>query len=124
MSDAPPDAEVRAIRRRMINLYDTLTALMLLGIAILILYIVRIGPLTSPGAQQSFGLALSLMFLMGAFLFHVLDRTYRTWPLGRRFVPTRPARLSDGSVARFLRIVVVVAAGASLAYLITVGIIL
>jgi len=51
---------------------------MLVGIAGLVAYVVRLGPLTSPGAETSFGFALSLMSLMAAALFHVVDRTYRS----------------------------------------------
>lgn len=94
---------------------------MLFGIALLIVYSIRLGPLTSPAAQESFGLALSLMFLMGAVLFHVVDRTYRVWPLGRRITPNYPGLVTDAGVARLLRAVVVVAAGAAIAYLLTTG---
>ena len=97
---------------------------MLFGIAVLIVYAIELGPLTSPGAQESFGLALSLMFLMGAVLFHVVDRTYRVWPLGRRVEPPAPGPVTNADVARVLRIVVVIAAGASIAYLITTGLLL
>ena len=122
--DAPTGPELARIRQRTIDLYDTVTLLMLLGIAILIVYSIQLGPLTSPGAQESFGLALSLMFLMGAVLFHIVDRTYRVWPLGRRISPTPPGPLTNASIARFLRIIVIVAAGAAIAYLITTGLLI
>lgn len=124
MSESYSEAEVAEIRRRVLNTYDAITALMLLGIAILTLYVIEIGPLTSPGAQESFGLALSLMFIMGAVLFHIIDKTYRAWPLGRHFAPSVPEPISDQTVARFLRILTVVAAGAAIAYLLTIGVIL
>ena len=124
MSDLPTDAELREIRRRVLNVYDAITALGLLGIAIMIIYVIEIGPLTSPGAQESFGLALSMMFLLGALLFHIVDRTYRVWPLGRRFSPTAPGPVTRWDIARFLRILTVVIAGSAIAYLIATMLIL
>ena len=124
MSDLPTDRDLAELRRRVINLYDAITALMLLGIALLVVYIVQIGPLTSPGAQQSFGLAVAFLFVMGAILIHVIDRTYRAWPLGRHFRPSAPAPVSPAEIARFLRIFTVVVAGAAIAYLLTAGVIL
>ncbi|MCL4309116.1 MAG: hypothetical protein M1606_03370 [Candidatus Thermoplasmatota archaeon] len=118
MSEGFTDAELRAIRRRVLNVYDGITALCMLGIAIMIIYVIKVGPLTSPGAQESFGLALSIMFLLGALLFHIVDRTYRTWPLGRRFSPTPPGPVTGWDIARFLRVFTVVVAGAAIAYLI------
>ena len=118
MSEGFTDAELRGIRRRVLNVYDGITALCMLGIAIMIIYVIKVGPLTSPGAQESFGLALSIMFLLGALLFHIVDRTYRTWPLGRRFSPTPPGPVTGWDIARFLRVFTVVVAGAAIAYLI------
>lgn len=118
MSEGFTDAELRGIRRRVLNVYDGITALCMLGIAIMIIYVIKVGPLTSPGAQESFGLALSMMFLLGALLFHIVDRTYRTWPLGRRFSPTPPGPVTGWDIARFLRVFTVVVAGAAIAYLI------
>ncbi len=112
-------AEFLRLRRRVLNLYDAVTYLMLFGIAILIVYCaVLIGPLTSPGAQQSFGYALALMFLMSALIVHLVDRTYRVWPLGRRITPINPGPVTIEAQARFVKIVIVVAAGAAIAYLI------
>lgn len=68
----------REPRGRTLTLYATVSVLMLVGIAGLVAYVVRLGPLTSPGAETSFGFALSLMSLMAAALFHVVDRTYRS----------------------------------------------
>ena len=124
MSEPAAGQSLEEIRQRTTDLYDTVTLLMLLGIALLILYVIELGPLTSPGAQESFGLALSLMFLMGAVLFHVVDLTYRVWPLGRRITPNVPPPVTNASVARLLRILVVLAAGAAIAYLITTGLLL
>jgi hypothetical protein len=112
-------AEFLRLRRRVLNLYDGITYLMLFGIAILVVYcVVLIGPLSSPGAQQSFGYALALMFLMSALIVHLVDRTYRVWPLGRRITPDDPGPLTAEAQARFVKIIIVVAAGAAVAYLI------
>ncbi|HTT45473.1 MAG TPA: hypothetical protein VMH38_05605 [Thermoplasmata archaeon] len=116
MSSPPSPAEVRRIRNRLLDLYAAITLLMLLGIAVLIVYSVLLGPLTSPGAQQSFGYALALMFLMAGVVFHLVDKTYRSWPLGRRFRPTWPGYVTVESEIRFFKILTVVAAGAAIAY--------
>ena len=112
------DAELVAYRRRTLDLYAAITLLMLVGIGVLIFYVIRLGPLTSPGAERSFGFGISLMALMGALMFHVADRTYRVWPLGRRFPPTRPAPISRAGWVRFLKVLVVVLAAAGIAYLV------
>jgi hypothetical protein len=118
---SPPldrDAYLR-LRRRVLDLYDAITYLMLFGIAVLVVYAaVLIGPLDSPGAQQSFGYALALMFIMSAVIVHLVDRTYRVWPLGRRITPVAPGPVSVEAQARFLKILIVVIAGAAIAYLI------
>ncbi len=120
MSSPPLDRdELRRLRRRVLDLYDAITLLMLIGIAVLIVYAaVLIGPLTSPGAQQSFGYAVALMFLMAALIVHLIDRTYRVWPLGRRVTPPAPGPVTVEAQARFLKILIVVIAGAAIAYLI------
>jgi len=112
------DADLRALQERTLTLYTAITVLMLLGIAVLVVYALRLGPLTSPGAEKSFGLAIALMSLMGAVLFHVVDRTYRSWPLGRRFRPTPPGPVTVAAQVQFLKVVVVVVAAAAIAYLI------
>lgn len=117
MSD-PADVELADFRRRTLDLYAAITLLMLLGIGVLIVYAIRLGPLTSPGAEQSFGFAVALMSLMGAVIFHIADRTYRVWPLGRRFRPSRPTLLGVHDWIRFLKVLVVVLAAAAIAYLV------
>jgi hypothetical protein len=119
LSSATTDPEeFRRLRRRVIDLYDAVTLLMLVGIAVLIVYCaLLIGPLTSPGAQQSFGYAVALMFLMSALIVHLVDRTYRVWPLGRRITPVPPGPVTVEAQARFLKVLIVVAAGAGIAYL-------
>jgi hypothetical protein len=112
-------AQFSRLREWVLDLYTGVIALMIVGIAILAGYIVLwVGPLTSPGAQESFGLALALAFLMATVAVHLVDRMYRVWPLGRTVHPTRPAPLNDRDAARFFRWLVVVAAAAAVAYLI------
>jgi len=117
LSETVPDVE--AARYRLLNLYAAVTLLMLAGIAILVVYIlVGVRSLTSPGAEQSFGLAVSLMALMGAVIGHVIDRTYRVWPLGRRITPTPPGFVSTRAQSNFVRVLIVLAAAGAVAYLI------
>ncbi|MGA8542407.1 MAG: hypothetical protein WB947_02525 [Thermoplasmata archaeon] len=117
-SDDPASGEFRRLRRKVLDLYDAVTFLMLLGIGVLIVYAIQLGSLVSPGAQESFGLAVALMFLMAALMVHLVDRTYRVWPLGRRFRPTPPGPVTARSQARFLAILVFVIAAAAIAYVI------
>ena len=112
------DADLAALQRRTLDLYGGVTLLMLLGIAVLVAYAIRLGPLTSPGAERSFGFAVSLMALMGAVVFHLADRTYRVWPLGRRFRPTPSPALTLDSWIRFLKVLIVVVAVAGIAYIV------
>lgn len=117
MSSATPEEELRRVRARVVDLYTAVEVLMLLGIAVLSVYSIRLGSLSSPGAQQSFGYALALMFLMGGMVAHLADRTYRSWPLGRRFRPSPPGPVSVEAQGRFLKVVVIVAAAAAIAYI-------
>ena len=116
MSSSPTASELRRVRNRLLDLYTAITGLMLLGIAVLIVYAIRLGPLTSPGAEQSFGYAVALMFLMAAVIFHLVDRMYRVWPLGRRIRPAWPGYVTVEGEIRFFKILIVVAAGATIAY--------
>lgn len=116
MSDLAPD--LKRAQDRILSVYAAVVLLMLLGIAVLIVYTIRLGPLTSPGAESSFGFALSLMSVMGAVLFHVVDRTYRTWPLGRRFRPSALGPVTPEAQVRFLMLVTLVLAAAAIAYVI------
>ena len=116
MSDLDLDRQRAA--DRVLDLYAATNLLMLLGIAVLVVYVLRLGSLTDPGAQESFGLAVALMAMMGAVMFHLADRTYRSWPLGRKFAPTPPGRVTVDAQVRFLKVLVVVLAAAALAYLI------
>jgi hypothetical protein len=116
LSSPPPASEIRRLRNRLLDLYATVTVLMLLGIGVLIVYSFELGPLTSPGAEQSFGFAVAIMFLMAAVVFHMLDLTYRAWPLGRKFTPTWPGFVTVEGEIRFFKIVIVVVAAAAIAY--------
>ena len=116
MSDPSSDAELRQARARVLDLSTAVEVLLLLGIAVLIVYAIRLGPLTSPGAEESFGIAVSLMFLMGALVMHLVDRTYRVWPLGRRYEPTPPGPVTTEAQVRFLKVLVLVIAAAAIAY--------
>ncbi len=115
MSSPPSFAE---LRRRVLNLYDAVTFLMLIGIGVLIVYCLRLPSLSNPGAQQSFGYAIALMALMGAVIVHLVDRTYRVWPLGRRITPTPPGYVSVQSQSNFVRALIVIVAIAGIAYLV------
>lgn len=117
-SDGAGRREFFRLRRRVLDMYDAITFLMLIGIGVLVLYSFLLGPLTSPGAQQSFGFALALMFLMAALLIHIVDRTYRVWPLGRRITPTPPGPVTVASQARFFQVLILVIAAAAIAYIV------
>ncbi len=117
MSSELSDRELAQFQNRTLDLYAVVTLLLLLGIGVLIFYVLQLGSLTAPGNERSFGLAVSLMALMGATLFHLVDRAYRSWPLGRRFRPSQPAVYGTDAWIRFLKIVVAVAAAAAIAYL-------
>ncbi|HTP54182.1 MAG TPA: hypothetical protein VML94_04345 [Thermoplasmata archaeon] len=111
-------ATLHELRERTLTLYTSVTVLMILGIAVLAVYAIRLGSLLGPGAQESFGLAIALMSLMAAAIFHVVDRTYRAWPLGRRISPTDPGPVSATAQIRFLKVLIVVLTAAAIAYVI------
>ncbi len=115
---SPAEPDLAALQRRTLDLYAAMTVLMLVGIAVLVAYTIRLGPLTSPGANESFGLAVGLMALMGAVLFHIADRTYRVWPLGRRYRPGPRAPITTEAWVRVLQALVVALALAGIAFLI------
>ncbi|MCI4350550.1 MAG: hypothetical protein L3K15_03440 [Thermoplasmata archaeon] len=116
MSEPYPDERVAAIQRAQMRLYTWIAVLMLLGIGALTLYSIQLGPLVGPGVETSFGYAVALMFLMGATLAHCADRMYRLWPLGRKTRTTAPGPITDLALATFAKVVVVLGAGAALAY--------
>jgi hypothetical protein len=108
----------RSPRETVLNLYAAILALMLIGIIVLSIYVLQLGPLVGPGVESSFGFAVALMFLMSALAVHTAEATYRIWPLGRRFQPTPPGPVTDRMVANFLKILVVITAAGVLAYLV------
>jgi hypothetical protein len=105
-------------QHRVLNLYATITILMLAVIALLIAYSIRLGPLVGPGIEQSFGIAVALLFLCGALIAHVIDRVYREWPFGRNVRPAFPGFITDRGLANGLKILVFVCAAAAIAYVI------
>jgi hypothetical protein len=107
---------VSEIQRRALRLDTASAVVMLIGIAILLVYSIRLGPLVGPGVETSFGYALALMFIMAAALTHVVDRMYRVWPFGRRVRTAVPSPLTDAQAAAFVRIVIVLATAAALGY--------
>jgi hypothetical protein len=111
-------AELRVqAAQRTLALYAVIVVVSLGAILALVGYSLRLGPLVGPGVEESFGFALALMFLFGALLFHVADRTYRVWPLGRRIRPAVPAPVATADYALFLRVLIVVVALAAMAYI-------
>lgn len=111
------DAFARA-RSRTLSLYFAGIVLMILGIAVLGVYVLRLGAIVGPGVEESFGLAVALMFLMSALAVHLVDRTYRSWPLGRRFRPSDPGPVAERDLVTALRVLVLAAAGGAIAYLV------
>jgi len=100
-----------------LRLYQATALVALVAIGILAVYAFQLGPLVGPGVEESFGLSVCLMFLSAALLVHLIDRTYRVWPTGRRVAPPVPGAVRDREIATFLRIVVFLAVAASVAYL-------
>lgn len=132
MSDPLPEpaaaelAQVEAYRAKAaattLSVYNAITVLMLLGIAGLAVYAFELGPLVGPGVESSFGYAVAGMFLMGAMLAHIADRTYRSWPLGRRFRPTTPGPVTASGAASTLTWIVVLAIALGVAYVVATAV--
>jgi hypothetical protein len=108
--------EFARLRSRALSLYTWAGALCVVGIFALVAYSIRLGPLVGPGVESSFGLAVAIMFLLGALLVHLADRVYREWPFGRKVKTDFPGPLTEGSIASFLRVIIIVAAGGAVAY--------
>jgi hypothetical protein len=117
LTDDEEFAYVQRLRERTLTLYLAVMILMIIGIAVLALYSYELGPLVGPGVESSFGLAVALMFLMGALLIHLVDWMYRVWPLGRRVTPTPPGPVTDRSWSMALAVLVIVSAGGAIAYI-------
>lgn len=98
------------------NLYISVAAISTAAIGLLVAYVIALGPLVGSGVEESFGLAVALMFLLSAVLVHVVDRAYREWPEGRRLLPPSPTPLTNRDIARALRWVVLAGAGLLIAY--------
>ncbi len=112
------EAEFARVRERTLALYYAAMILMLAGLGVLTVYAMRLGPPVDPGVQESFGLAVALMFLMGAMTAHLIDRLYRVWPMGRRFRPTAPGPVTDRGWATLLAVCVLVIGGGAISYVI------
>jgi len=111
----PADFVTRA-EHRVLNLYAAILILMLAVIALVSVYAIRLGPLVGPGVEESFGLAVALLFLCSAMLVHVVDRVYRVWPMGRGVTPMFPGFITARGAANALKILILVGAGAAIAY--------
>lgn len=121
--DQLPPGEFARIQMRALRVYGATVGLVLAGIAVLATYAISIGMgftgpgLASPGGQESFGLSVSLLMMFGAVLFHVIDRLYRTWPLGRHVTPAAPRPLTVESQILLVKVIVVVAAAAGIGWI-------
>jgi hypothetical protein len=116
LSEFDGDRPLATLQGRQIRLYLVISVLMLLGIGGLTVYSIQLGPLVGPGVESSFGYAVALMFIMGAMMAHCVDRMYRLWPLGRKVRTQVPTSVTDRSLATFVKVLVLVAAGAAIAY--------
>jgi hypothetical protein len=125
LSDVPAAADASAASieahradaaRTVLKLYQAITVLLLLGIAGLFVYVVKLGPLLGTGVESSFGLAVAVMFVMGGLLAHIADVTYRAWPLGRRYRPAVPPAATAKEAATWVSWLIVLAAVAGAAY--------
>lgn len=104
-------------QNEVLNLYFATIVVCLIAIAILVGYCISLGTLVGPGVESSLGYALALLFLISALLIHIVDRSYREWPLGRRVRPSNPAQITRETMVYVLRIVVVAVAAALVAYI-------
>jgi hypothetical protein len=118
LTEAWTDADLARLRDRTLSFYYAAAILMLVGLGALTVYVLRLGNLTGPGVEQSFGFAVALMFLMSAMMIHLIDRTYRVWPLGRRVQTPYRGAINDRDWAIAIAVVILVAAGASIAYIV------
>lgn len=114
----PTAEEFARWRSNALTLYTWAGALSVIGIFLLAGYAIRLGPLVGPGVEDSFGLAVAVMFLLGALLVHLADRVYREWPFGRRIRPVVPAPVTDRSIATFVAWMVLVAGASAVAYVV------
>lgn len=111
----PADFVTRA-EHRVLNVYAAIMLLMLVVIGLLIVYAIRLGPLLGPGVEESFGLAVALLFLCGALVVHVVDRVYRVWPMGRSIPTMFPGFITARGMANLVKVLIIVCAAAAVAY--------
>ena len=116
MTDAEEWAAFNRARSQTLTLYFATMVLLLVGVGVLALYSFDLGPLVGPGVESSFGFAVALMFMMGALVAHLVDRTYRSWPLGRHFTPTPPGPVTEFGWANLIAVLIIVAAAGAIAY--------
>jgi hypothetical protein len=116
LTEADEWAEFQRARNRVLTLYIATTVLLLIGVGALALYSFQLGTLVGPGVESSFGLAVGLMFVMGALIVHLVDRMYREWPLGRRYTPTAPGPVTELGWAHLIVVIILVVAGGAIAY--------
>ncbi|MCI4334321.1 MAG: hypothetical protein L3K04_01610 [Thermoplasmata archaeon] len=111
------EAAYAELRRRVFDTYLVVAVLCLAAIGLLVGYVLTLGTILGPGVEESFGLAVALLFLFGALMVHLVDRAYREWPEGRRVHPTPGRLLGEADAARLLKVAVVIGAVLLLAYL-------
>ena len=116
MIEAQAAEEFERVRSATLRYYAAIVVLMLLGIVILAVYTIQLGPITGPGVESSFGFAVALMLLMGTLVIHVVERTYRVYPLGRKTATRKPSAVMDRDLVTFVKVLVLVIAGAAIAY--------
>ena len=112
---SPP--ELARLQNETLNVYFAVVVICIVAIGILVAYVLALGPLVGPGVESSLGYALALLFLLAALLVHVVDRSYREWPLGRRFHPSPPNVVTPARMVYVLRICVVAAVAFAIAYI-------
>ncbi len=109
--------EFARVRAATLRYYYAIVVLMILGIVVLAVYSIRLGPITGPGVESSFGLASALMLIMGAVVVHVVERAYRVYPLGRKTATHPPPPVTERDLVTFLKVLVLVLTGAAIAYI-------
>ncbi|MFI5418487.1 MAG: hypothetical protein ACHQ2Y_06300 [Candidatus Lutacidiplasmatales archaeon] len=117
MSSVPATTDFASLQEKTLNLYIAVMVLMLLGIGLLVVYSLLLGPITGPGVESSYGYALALGFVMAAVMAHVADQTYRVWPLGRKTVLAPPGIVTERGISRALIALVILLAAGAVSYL-------
>ena len=117
MTEAERAAEFARIRLATLRYHFAILGLMLVGLVGLAVYTLQLGPITGPGVESSFGIAAGLMLIMGAMIVHVVERTYRLYPLGRKTATAAPPPVTEGDLVTFVKVLVVLIAAAAVAYI-------